>query len=230
MTKEEPKYFSEKITEKRRKTNPYISKVEKDKNIIIDEKIIFEKSGKWNDFFWNTNNIVLEIWTWHWNFFSEEVSKNLDKNFIWVELKYKRLFSTSEKSRKKWENKNFILLKTKWENIDKFLWDSEISKTYVFFPDPWGKKERQKKHRLFSEKFIKDLYQKTKIWWKLVFKTDHREYFDSSLELFEKINLWKKNILSYDYEADDINYDKTQKTEFETIFDEKKICYVEFEK
>jgi tRNA G46 methylase TrmB len=54
------------------------------------------------------------------------------------------------------------MLKTFAQNIDKMFNKCEIDKTYVFFPDPWGKKDRQKKHRLFQEKFIRDLYEKTK--------------------------------------------------------------------
>ncbi len=238
LMKKSEKYwliFEEKITEKRRNTNPYITKVENDPDIWLDEEKIFSQSWAWKDYFENNNEIILEIWTWLWNFFSDEVANNKDKNFLWVEIKYKRLFSSAEKCRKKLsinkKNKNnFLLLKTKWENIAKFLGVSEISKTYVFFPDPWWKKDRQKKHRIFQEKFIKDLYKKTKKGWKLIFKTDHREYFDTTLELFKKIWLWREILRSYDYEADNIDYDKSKKTEFETIFNEKKVCYVEFKK
>jgi tRNA (guanine-N7-)-methyltransferase len=54
------------------------------------------------------------------------------------------------------------MLKTFAQNIDKIFAEEEIDKIYVFFPDPWGKKDRQKKHRLFQKKFIRDLYEKTK--------------------------------------------------------------------
>jgi len=209
--------------------NPYKELVEKHDKIFIQDNELFNKSWKWNSFFWNQNDIVLEIWTWMWNFFSKESSKNLDKNFIWIELKYKRLYNTAEKSIKNWV-KNFILLKTFWQNIDKLFTKSEITKTYIFFPDPWGKKERQKKHRIFQEKFIRDLYKITKNWWKLVFKTDHREYFDTTLELFKNIWLWNTNIKSYDYENELEHHRTKDMTEFEHIFRKKKINYVEFEK
>lgn len=223
--------FEEQITEKRRENNPYIDKVFQSKNILTNEEFIFEQAGNWQNYFWNKNEIVLEIWTWLWNFFSGEVAKFPEKNFIWLEIKYKRLFVTERKTLENWW-KNFVLLKTKWQNIDKFLWDEEISLTYVFFPDPWWNKERQKKHRLFSEKFILDLYKKTKKWWKLIFKTDHKEYFDTTLELFEKIWLWKIILKSYDYEAETDKFNSKNLTEFEAIFreDKIKVNYVEFEK
>lgn len=228
--------FEEEITEKRMENNPYIKKVLDSKNILTNENEIFEKAGNWKKYFWNENGIYLEIWTWLGNFFSSELARTPDKNFIWVEIKYKRLYVTEQKSLEKtslqWSENKFVLLKTKGQNIDKFLGKEEIERTYVFFPDPWGNKDRQKKHRLFQEKFIRDLYEKTKIGWKLIFKTDHKEYFDTTLELFEKIWLWKIVLKSYDYEKETDKFNSKDLTEFEAIFreDRIKVNYVEFEK
>ena len=216
----------------KRPDNPYKILVEEHPKILDDEKDLFNnKDQKWSEFFGNKNPIYLEIWTWMWNFFSKESSRNLDKNFIWIELKYKRLYNSAEKAIELW-TKDFVMLKTFAQNIDKMFSEEEIDKTYVFFPDPWGKKDRQKKHRLFQEKFIKDLYEKTKSWWKLVFKTDHLEYFDTTIALFEEIWMWKINIKSHDYENELEHFETKEMTEFEHIFrkDRIKINYVEFEK
>lgn len=209
--------------------NPYLELINKHKKILVSDDELFNNSWKWNKFFWNNKEIFLEIWTWMWNFFSKESVKNLDKNFIWIELKYKRLYFSAEKTIKNWVE-DFILLKTFAQNIDKIFSKDEISKTYIFFPDPWWKKDRQKKHRIFQEKFIRDLYLITKSGWKLVFKTDHREYFDTTLDLFEKIWLWKINIKSYDYEKELTHFQTKDMTEFEHIFRKSEINYVEFEK
>lgn len=212
-----------------REDNPYLDLVNKHDKILVEENELFSKPWKWNNFFWNDNEIYLEIWTWMWNFFSKESSENLDKNFIWIELKYKRLYNSAEKTLKNWV-KNFILLKTFWQNIDKLFIKSEIAKTYIYFPDPWGKKDRQKKHRIFQEKFIRDLYLITKPWWKLIFKTDHREYFDTTLDLFQRIWLWRISVKSHDYEKELDNHKTCNMTEFEHVFRGTKINYVEFEK
>jgi tRNA G46 methylase TrmB len=68
--------------------------------------------------------------------------------------------------------------------------------------------------------------------WKLVFKTDHLEYFDTTLDLFEEIWIWKINIKSYDYENELEHFETKEMTEFEHIFrrHRMKINYVEFEK
>jgi len=49
------------------------------------------------------------------------------------------------------------------QNIDKIFEKNEVSLIYIFFPDPWDKKDRQRKNRLWSDKFVSDLYQVTKI-------------------------------------------------------------------
>lgn len=218
-------------SDKYKKTNWYIQKVEDHENIINIEKEAFDNKWKWSEYFANDNEIVLEIWTWLGNFFSDEVSSNPDKNYIWKEIRFKRLFVTAEKTLKKWW-KNFVLVKTMWQNIDKVFADWELSLTYVFFPDPWARKDRQRKHRLWNEKFVSDLYDKTKKWGKVIFKSDHREYFDSTLEIIKDFWKWNIDKLSYDYENETEAFDKNRLTEFEVIFRSQKIKinYIELSK
>lgn len=220
-----------KTQKEKNEVNHYRQKV-KDHNYILDDtRDIFSHAWKWNEYFWNTHDIVLEIGTGLWNFFSSEVKKNANKNYIGKEIRYKRLYVTAEKTLEQWAH-NFVLLQTKGENIDKTFSPWEIAETYVFFPDPWARKERQKKHRLFQKSFIQNLLEKTKLWGKLIFKTDHREYFDSTLELFWEFPNWKQVVCSHDYEQELAHFDKQNMTEFEHIFRETKtkICYIEFQK
>ncbi len=218
-------------TDKHKKFNWYIQKVQDHPYIFDDENEAFENAWKWWEFFKNDNEIILEIWTWLGNFFSWEVAKNPDKNYIWKEIRFKRLFVTADKTLKSWW-KNFVLLKTMWQNIDKVFAKWELSFTYVLFPDPWANKDRQKKHRLWSEKFISDLYDRTKVGWKVIFKTDHREYFDSTIELLEKFWKWKILEISYDYDNDMKVLNTKKLTEFEVIFRTQKIKinYIELQK
>lgn len=98
-----------------------------------------------------------------------------------MEIRYKRCFQTAEKSRT--QGNNFIVLKDFAQNIDQIFSPGEISESYIFFPDPWARKKKQLKHRLFQEDFLKKLYDITCPEGKVFFKTDHREYFDSTLEI-----------------------------------------------
>lgn len=217
--------------EEKKKVNAYIQMIEDNPRIFDKEELAFENAWKWNEYFWNENEIILEIGTWLGNYFSMQASQNPNKNYIWKEIRFKRLHVTSEKSIQAGAD-NFALICTKWENISKSFGDGELSETYVFFPDPWANKDRQRKHRIFQDEFIENLYKKTKTWGKLFFKTDHREYFESTLELFSKHTGWKLINKSFDYENELEIFDTKKMTEFEEIFREERlnICYVEFEK
>ncbi len=222
--------------------NPYIDKVKSHTKIIINSEDIYENKWKWSDFFGNKNDLVLEIWTWLWNFFSSEVIDNPHKNFIWMEIRYKRLYKTAEKSLwntknndnsqsfQKNSNDNFIVLKEFWEKVWEVFWDNELSLSYIFFPDPWEKNDKTKKHRIISDTFLEDLYRVTKTWWKCIFKTDHRWYFDDSLEIIDS-SKWKVVFKTYDYESENL-YNKNKITEFEQIFrwQKLKVCYIELVK
>ncbi len=250
--------------------NPYIDLVKEHKQIMCITEDIYKKKSLWNEYFHNDNDIVLEVGTGLGNFFSREVVKNPDMNFVWMEIKYKRLYITAEKAlwnlnnyvenwvRPKWvlrrkteENSpllskrgtevellkseansstNFVLLKDKWEHIVDIFWENEISLSYVFFPDPWAKKKRRLKNRLLQEKFLTNLYNITKIWWRSIIKTDHLWYFEFVLEEVAK-TWWKIVKKSYDWENEN-NFDNSETTEFQQLFrwQDIKINYIELEK
>jgi tRNA (guanine-N7-)-methyltransferase len=235
--------------------NPYIEKVKSHKNIINNIEDIYINKWKWDKYFNNKNDLILEIWTGLWNFFSKEVQKNPDINFLWMEIKYKRLYISAEKAlwnlnnyvhnwvrfksaidRNKtendlWEeNVNFLLLKDFWENIDKIFKENEILKSYIFFPDPWAKKKRWLKNRLLQTEFLNNLYNITKENWKAIIKTDHFWYYEFVLEEVKNTS-WKIVKISTDFENDE-EFKNEETTEFQQLFrgQDIKINYIELEK
>jgi len=226
------------------KNNPYIEKVKNHEKILTDTDDIYSKAWKWNKFFKNDNPIVLEIWTWLGNFFSSEVLDNPDKNYVWIELRYKRLYKTAEKAAWNIKNNdclqstnfkkniadNFIVLKDFWENVGKIFWSEELDLTYIFFPDPWDKNDRIKLRRLVQTNFLDDLYKVTKKWGKLIFRTDHAGYYEDVLKDIKKTS-WKIKFKTNNYEKENL-YTNNKVTEFEQIFrwQNIKICYIELEK
>ncbi len=224
------------------KNNPYIQKVKNHSKILTQLKTeIYPIKWKWDSFFANKNPVVLEIWTGLGNFFSKNVNENINKNFVWMEIRYKRCFTTAEKTL--WNmknndnscdniklekyNNNFVILKDYAENIDKIFAENEIDKTLIFFPDPWAKKKAWLKRRLIQENFLNNLYKITKFWWKIIFKTDHLGYFLHVLQEVEKTN-WKLDFKTFDYESEWL-YKQNSITEFEQIFrgQDIKVCYLE---
>lgn len=212
--------------------NPYKEVVEKNPLIIDSAEDAYEKKWKWKEFFKNQEDIVLEIGTGMGNNFSREIALHPQKNFIGMEIKYKRLQKTAEKSLSVW-GKHFLIIKDFGQNIKKIFASNELSQTIIFFPDPWGKKDRQKKHRLITKEFLNDLFDITKSWGKLLFKTDHREYFEEIIKILEELKIWKVNKCSYDYENDlEEEFCIKKITEFEAFYrkDKTKICFLELEK
>ncbi|MDA9129037.1 hypothetical protein N9J72_00995 [Candidatus Gracilibacteria bacterium] len=232
--------------------NPYIEIVKQDPDIFTNTENIYAHQGKWAEYFGNDNPVVLEIGTGMGNFFGKQVGEDQDKNFIGMEIRYKRLFQTAEKSRKartlqplsfskgedsgvdskKGDNKNnFLLLKDFGQNIDKIFSHGEISETYIFFPDPWANKDRQKKHRIMLTPFLEKLFHVTKTGGKVFFKTDHQEYFDSSIDIIEKQGIWKIEQKTHNYENSEI-FDVKNITEFEGFYRGEKtaINYLELVK
>jgi len=198
--------------------NPYRELVLADNDILVELETIYAQQWKWSEYIWNTNPVVLEIGTWMWNFFSKQVIENPEINYVWMEIRYKRLFQTAEKSRKNNDSSdNFVLLKDFGQNIDKIFWVWEVFESYIFFPDPWGKKQSQKKNRLLQTDFLTHLYTITQDGGKLYFKTDHREYFESVLAIIEKLWLWKIEKIIDNYESDEI-FDMWNITEFEAFY------------
>jgi len=226
------------------KNNPYIEKVKNHSKILTDIKTeIYPIKWKWDSFFGNKNPIVLEIGTGLWNFFSKNVNENLEKNFIGMEIRYKRCFATAEKTLWKIKNNdnsidntklekyndNFVIIKDYAEKITEIFDKEELDETLIFFPDPWARKKWLKK-RLVTEKFLNDLYLRTKRNWKMIFKTDHLWYFLHVLQEVEKTP-WKLDFKTFDYEKEGL-YNSDAITEFEQIFrwQNKKVCYLELSK
>ena len=196
--------------------NPYIDKVKADADILHITDEIYSHKWKWAGYFNNTQPLILEIGTGMWNFFWKQVSEHPELNFIGMEIRYKRLFQTAEKSRRA-DNPSFVMLKDFAQNIDKIFTLGEIDETYIFFPDPWANKDRQRKNRLLQEEFLKNLHTVTKPGWKLYFKTDHREYFDSTREILDAQWLWKTVAWTHNYEESEI-FDMKNITEFEWLY------------
>lgn len=213
------------------KDNPYIEKIKDHKYINQNLELLPEYKWRWNEYFGNNNPLRLEIWTGLWNFFSGEVPKFSNRNFLGMEIKFKRCYVTAEKTLAKW-GENFLIIREFAQKIDSFIWDWELEQTYIFFPDPWGKKDRQKKHRLMQADFLETLFKKTQSGWKVIFKTDHRDYFKDSLEVIENQNIWEIQNLSFDYENENPDFDINNITEFEAIHREHKtqINYLELVK
>lgn len=221
----------EKMLEGNRKfINPYVHKLQEHSKLIIYEKHdIVKNKGKWKEVFGNDNPIFLEIGSGAGSFLSEQAYKNRDKNFIGLEIRFKRIvFCARKTERRGVENIRFI--REYGEEMESFLTENEISGLFINFPDPWAKKKQLKK-RIFQKSLFDKLNRVMKKGGKIFFKTDHHGYYSDVLELMESIEGFKVVFHTDDlYKSEKIETNIA--TEFENLFVGKgyKINYIEIEK
>ena len=196
--------------------------------IIYDSELMKEKKGKWNQFFKNDNPIALEIGTGSGNFMRQLAERNPNKNFIGLELRFKRLVLSAEKCKKR-AMKNVALLRKRGEEIEEFLGKNEISEMYINFPDPW---EGTEKNRIIQESLFKTLDNIMKKDGILYFKTDHDVYYSDVLDLVKTLENYEVIYHTSDLHKSE-KAENNIKTEFEQLFlhkYNKNINYIEIKK
>ena len=198
----------------KKKYNIYMEKLtEYPDYIMYDEELIDKNKGKWKDYFKNDNPIYLEIGCGSGNFTANNAEKFLDRNYLALELRFKRLVMAATKSKKR-GLPNLLFLRKRGEKLLEFLSENEISGLYINFPDPWTGSEHK---RLISKELFQKLDVVMKSGGKFFFKTDHEGYYSDVLELLNELD-------GYDvvFHTDDLyNTEKIHEniqTEFEQMF------------
>lgn len=193
--------------------------------IIYDSNEMKNNINNWKDCFKNNNPIAIEIGTGSGNFIKELALRNPHKNFIGLELRFKRLCLAADKCRKN-NLTNVLLLRKRGEELEEFIGIDEIDEMYINFPDPW---EGNEKNRIIQTKLFSTLEKIMKIDGKLFFKTDHDIYYKDVLELVDGLEKFKVI-----YHTDDLHSSEKAinniKTEFEQLFlnkHKKNINYIE---
>lgn len=111
----------------------------------------FELKGKWReDFFHNSNPIVLELGCGRGEYTVGLGKQSPDKNFIGVDIKGARMWTGAQDALKE-GMKNVGFLRTNIEFIDKFFAPGEVSEIWLTFSDPQMKKATK---RLSSTYFL----------------------------------------------------------------------------
>lgn len=212
----------EELTHRNEKVNPYSGKIfDHDDMIWFSGK---EQAQGLEDFL--HGKILVDLGCGSGNFLRQYAQHLPDWRFIGFEIRFKRLVRATEKYKRDGLD-NIRLIRGMAEEITQWFGPESLDVVHVNFPDPWAK-ERQKKHRLISELFLEQMHYLLKPGGKFIFKTDHEEYYDSSLPLIEasKLSIVQR---SRDLHKTDIF---NLKTEFEKLFESKgmPIYYVETQK
>ncbi len=183
--------------------------------------------GKWNtDVFINEAPIYMELGCGKGGFISQIAPKNLDVNFIAVDVVNTMLGLAKRSIEKSYAEANLptdnirIFLKN-IEYISNTFGDGDtIDRIYINFCNPWDRKTKHQKRRLTHPRqltqYLQFLAPNGQIW----FKTDSDVLFEHSLEYFKELNFDIKYIT---YDLHSSGFEPNYVTEHEKMFSDEGI-------
>jgi tRNA (guanine-N7-)-methyltransferase len=175
----------------------------------------------------NTNELALEIGFGDGDFLIQMAKQRPDLNYIGIEIKRSR-FKTAVNSLLKQEINNIKLL-----HMDATIALDEVFKprtfieVYINFPDPWPK-DRHKKHRIINNPFLDKLSTIMKPQGFLEIASDHRDYIDHMLTVFNQNSSFKNSFKPPGYTNKLTNRPLT-KYEIEYRMGGREIFYLRYE-
>lgn len=187
----------------------------------------FRMKGKWNSYFENTNELVLELGCGKGEYTVGLAQKYPDKNFIGIDIKGNRIWRGAKTAVEN-KMKNSAFLRTRIDFIGSAFAKDEVSELWITFPDPQPKKENK---RLTAQRFLdkyKIFLRETGI---IHLKTDNRELYDYTLEVIARN---KHQLLD---SIDDLYSNQKGREEvcsIQTFYETgylkagRKICYIRF--
>jgi tRNA (guanine-N7-)-methyltransferase len=185
--------------------------------------------GKWKeDFFRNTNPIVLELGCGKGEYTVGLSLKFPLKNFIGIDIKGARIWSGAKTA---FENKipNALFLRTRIEFINSFFSEDEVDEIWITFPDPFPKRRNAGK-RLTSPVFLNSYRTFLKNNGIIHLKTDKAELYNYTRKIVRSNNLEIIMATNDLYSGNVENEILSIRTYYENIFLRKgiKINYLSF--
>ncbi|MBK8807663.1 MAG: tRNA (guanosine(46)-N7)-methyltransferase TrmB [Bacteroidales bacterium] len=149
---------------------------------VIDDSI--ELKGKWREqFFKNSNPIVVELGCGKGEYTINLARKYPDRNFIGIDIKGARFWRGAKTAIE--ENlPNVAFIRTQIEFIDAFFALDELDEVWITFPDPQLKRKRAKK-RLTAPYFLNKYKHIVKSSGLVHLKTDSSELHTYTIRLLE---------------------------------------------
>ncbi len=191
-----------------------------------------ENKGNWKEMFKNKQPIHIELGCGKGLFISQLASKNLNINYIAIDMIEAMLGLTKRNIEEAYLEKklctkenikpdNLWLIRANVEQISNvFSKEDEIERIYINFCNPWPKSKHNKR-RLTHPRQLEQYKTFLKENGKIYFKTDDDELFMSSLDYFEEAG-FKILDKTLDLHSDDI-FKGNIETEHEKMFSEQGI-------
>jgi tRNA (guanine-N7-)-methyltransferase len=145
----------------------------------------FSLKGKWaEEYFKNSNPIVLELACGKGEYTVNLAEKNADINYIGIDYKGARIWRGAKTAFEN-EFKNVAFLRIQIDWIEHCFAKDEINEIWITFPDPHPRKPKSRK-RLTSPNFLnkfRNILQKDGI---IHLKTDNMGLFDFTIDVINK--------------------------------------------
>lgn len=192
----------------------------------------FQLKGKWKEnYFKNTNPLVLELGCGKGEYTVGLSSANPQKNYIGVDIKGNRIW-TGAKQCLDAKLTNAAFLRTRIDFIEHCFALEEVDEIWITFPDPQPQSTRARKrltHPMFTNRYKKILKKGGLVH----LKTDSTSLYEYTLETIAENNfnlIWHTNNLYKDCPANRQEL-ITIKTYYEKLFTEKgeDIKYIAFQ-
>lgn len=145
-----------------------------------------EMPGTWNEYFKNSNPIVLELACGKGEYTLGLAQLYPAKNFIGVDLKGNRLWVGAKKATQH-NLHNVAFLRIQIERITEFFATEEVDELWITFPDPQLRISKSKK-RLTHPRFLRLYYQVLKPQGKIHLKTDSPDLYHFTKKVIEMYN------------------------------------------
>lgn len=189
------------------------------KSYAFDEERAPLNKNKWRSEVFKCEDakpLDVEIGTGAGMHFAHRANKNLERNLVGLELKYKPLIQSIKRAQVLGA-RNTAICRYHAFNIDLLFEKNEINDVFIHFPDPWTT-PRKPKNRVVNAQILNGIYEMQRDGSFLEFKTDSREYFLWALEEIKqtkyKIEFQTLNLYSEDGKYFTDNFPTT----FEKIF------------
>lgn len=186
-----------------------------------------EYKGKWNTAFKNKNNpIHIELGCGKGNFIAQLASKNLDINYIAIDMVDAMLGLAKRNIEKIYEENNLQvdnvrLVRHDIERILLFMDKNDrVDRIYINFCNPWPRPKHRKK-RLTNTKQLNLYKEFLKDGGEIFFKTDDDDLFNDSLKYFDEAGFEILN-KTYDLHGEPI-FENNIITEHEKMFSDEGI-------
>jgi len=171
--------------------------------------------GKWNDFFKNENQIILELACGKGEY---AVGLGLiypQKNFVGVDLKGNRIWVGAKKALQN-NLPNVAFLRIQIDHVNEYFSQDEVSELWITFPDPQIRQSKSKK-RLTHPKFLR-LYKQFLVPHGYIhLKTDSPDLYDFTKLVIRMYNCHVHTDYENLYEQQDINEELKIKTHYESL-------------